>query len=297
VRKKKRIDALPPTAALNTHQEQGRRYITPPEIIAELGQSIDIHTLLAQQIRKIRERRGLRQDDLARLSWDFGLDWQQDTVASIESGRRKISLEEFLLLPAILEAKKEELFPGDCEILLTPKITIDERYWTEFFYGYPILSSQQKQAHAEEAKAAAQPLELERHISFTDEAMESYSGSPVYVVPDSSHLRLDDGGRGAGRGDAPLRDAEIKAARKLGVEGHVIVETAQKLWNRSLPDERDARLRSNSIYNTLTTPEGRPIVAKHSLQALRGHITRQLLVELRKEIKPNVTKPKTRRKK
>lgn len=71
--------------------------------------------------------------------------------------------------------------------------------------------------------------------------------------------------RRAGRILSP-GEAERKAARKLGVPAQLIVDTAVRLWGRRLPDERDTRLTEAS--------SGR------SLQAARGHVTRQLLAEL-----------------
>lgn len=61
-------------------------------------------------------------------------------------------------------------------------------------------------------------------------------------------------------------EAERKAARKLGVGPKTVVDAAMRLWGRRLPDERDNRLTEAST--------GR------SLQAARGHVTRQLLAEL-----------------
>ena len=95
-------------------------------------------------------------------------------------------------------------------------------------------------------------------------------------------------GRGAGRkvDDAVRGSAEIKAAKKLGVKPQTIVETAKTLWRRTLSEERDAR--------TGLAEDAR------SLQARRGHISRELIEELRKEIERNMNKTnktKRRRKK
>jgi transcriptional regulator with XRE-family HTH domain len=65
-------------------------------------------------------------------------------------------------------------------------------------------------------------------------------------------------------------EAEQKAARKLGVTPHVIAAAAWDLWRRSLTEERNARVDQES----LDTTEAR------SSQALRGHVTRQLLGEI-----------------
>ena len=81
------------------------------------------------------------------------------------------------------------------------------------------------------------------------------------------------GRHGVVAGFVPEEDrgvAEQKAARKLSVPTETIAATAQKLWGRSLTVERDARV-------ARSVPTGVP---PRSLQALRGHVTRQLLTEV-----------------
>jgi len=68
-------------------------------------------------------------------------------------------------------------------------------------------------------------------------------------------------------------DAELRAARKLRAEGFDVspldvATAARKRWKRSLTAERDARLAKG---------------AGGSKRALRGHVTRQLLEDLRKD--------------
>jgi len=65
-------------------------------------------------------------------------------------------------------------------------------------------------------------------------------------------------------------EAEQKAARNLGVTSLAISTAAIVRWGRSLTDERDYRLQRRPAE------DARP----RSLQAQRGHITRQLLREL-----------------
>jgi transcriptional regulator with XRE-family HTH domain len=76
--------------------------------------------------------------------------------------------------------------------------------------------------------------------------------------------------------DSSLRqasnEAEKKAARSLGVSAADLVVLANRLWNRGLTDERDARVRAEV---------GAAELPKAKRQALRGHVTRRLLQELR----------------
>jgi transcriptional regulator with XRE-family HTH domain len=70
-------------------------------------------------------------------------------------------------------------------------------------------------------------------------------------------------------------EAEKKAARSLGLTAAELVILAHGLWNRGLTDERDARVRAE-VGAVDLSPSRR--------QALRGHITRRLLQELREAI-------------
>jgi transcriptional regulator with XRE-family HTH domain len=72
-------------------------------------------------------------------------------------------------------------------------------------------------------------------------------------------------------------EAEQKAARNLGVTAQTIAEVSFDLWGRSLTDERDARVEQ----------EGSHLSSPRSVQALRGHITRQLLRDIESLITSN----------
>ena len=65
--------------------------------------------IVGKKLREWREAAGLRQDDVARTAREFGHEWARDTVASIESGRREVRLDELLSLPLIVDA-----FPSSC---------------------------------------------------------------------------------------------------------------------------------------------------------------------------------------
>lgn len=77
-------------------------------------------------------------------------------------------------------------------------------------------------------------------------------------------------------------EAEKKAARSLGISAVDLVFLAHDLWNRGLTDERDARV---------TAEAGSVEVSKAKRQALRGHITRGLLAELRQSIEASKGQP------
>jgi hypothetical protein len=80
-------------------------------------------------------------------------------------------------------------------------------------------------------------------------------------------------------------DAVQKAAAALRVRPDAIVAAAHRLWRRGLTDEREERLGRRPGPDTATA---------RTLQAWRGHVTRELLEELRPLLK-GVTKKKRRR--
>jgi Helix-turn-helix len=82
-----------------------------------------------------------------------------------------------------------------------------------------------------------------------------------------------------------LGTAEMKAARRLGVSAGAIVQAARRLWGQSLAAERDQRMAQQPDMPT----------SPRSLQALRGHVTRELLDELRPVVKGGTRKGRTRR--
>jgi transcriptional regulator with XRE-family HTH domain len=49
--------------------------------------------------RDLRLQDGLRQQDLADRASAMGFKWTQPKVAAIESGRRQLTVEEFLVIP------------------------------------------------------------------------------------------------------------------------------------------------------------------------------------------------------
>lgn len=86
---------------------------------------------------------------------------------------------------------------------------------------------------------------------------------------------------------AAKQDAELKAARRLGVTPDTIVKTARKLWGRTLTEERDRLVGENVAMHEYAgeywaghgqaSSDPRP---RRTLQAVRGHISRALVVEL-----------------
>ncbi len=88
---------------------------------------------------------------------------------------------------------------------------------------------------------------------------------------------------------AAEQDAELKAARKLGISARAVVDASVRLWGRTLTQERDRVLRENVKIDNMAreywTARGQQdLPPARTLQAVRGHITRALLGALEAEI-------------
>src|SRR5262249_9471208 len=78
-----------------------------------------------------------------------------------------------------------------------------------------------------------------------------------------------------------LQDAEQKAARALRVSPGAVVEAAHQRWGRGFTAERDRRVGAYTAPMLKQDPdEARRPEWPRRLQAIRGHITRELLEEL-----------------
>jgi hypothetical protein len=196
----------------------------------------------------------------------MGFDWVRGTIAMIESGRRRLTIEEFFCLPQILEtAGAGDLWladllhgAGDVHVYLTPltvtraavlesMLAAESRLGRESAAAGPVTDAPEIPGVAEVRTLARRWWPKERGMT-----------DPGILYP----VAL------ASRGDA-----ESKAARVLRVSPVAVALAAKSLWDRSLTEERDARVAER-------IGETRP--PARQMQALRASETRRLLGELRR---------------
>jgi hypothetical protein len=164
---------------------------------------------LGAGLRAVRLAHRARQEDVAAGARAVGLDWSRATVATIESGRRGLSVEELLLLPTILSigigasASLADLLVGDEPIALTPRIAVPQ----------PALA----QALSSVRAALAGPV---------DQAVTAARAKDL----------------GDGVGDLFADEAEQTAAERLETHVWMVKELADQLWGRGLSAERDHRV-------------------------------------------------------
>jgi transcriptional regulator with XRE-family HTH domain len=201
-----------------------------------------LDNVIGERLRAIRESAGKTQEEIAALARQWGLPWTQGTIATIEDGRRDISL-------------RSELFPFLFAL---------SRPFTDLLPA----SSNDRVVITDHADVPAKALHdiLTTKIDYPVRGYRLKAGKAsisTKTYPAKAQLIASDA----------LGAAERKAAAVLGVEPEAIAKAARKLWGRSLPEERDARLTARGA-----TPR--------TTQALRGHATRELLSELRKAVTP-----------
>ncbi|MFN2490126.1 MAG: helix-turn-helix transcriptional regulator [Actinomycetota bacterium] len=211
--------------------------------------------LIAGNIKLIRGERGLSQHDLAERARAAGLPWTQGTVASIETGKRKVTKGEMLLLQHLLGAPLPILLQADEDIDL----------------GGVLASSEGLDRLARGDTSVPVGVEVKLRWSVRPSSREEQRLAKSYgQATDEATLQR--------MAQATLREAERKAPKSLAerygldVSAFEVVLASHDLWGRSLSDERDARLAEGSD----DPPERR--------RALRGHATRELFEELKKHM-------------
>lgn len=220
---------------------------------------------LGRRLRELREESDVSADRLAHEARRIGLSWQRSTVAMIESGKRRITLEEFFVLPSMLyEAggldltladlipdvgAVENAVPGQGDVLqLAGRIAMPPstlkgltQGWLET-PGMAFLLNDEESARVSETRSARRSL--------------------LDQLPPESHEEAEASSKG---------EAEYKAARSLGVLAGLIGPASYLLWGRSLTAERDAR----------EAERHGPQDSERARRTQRGHVTRELLAELR----------------
>ena len=220
--------------------------------MAEEVEPVSLQTVLTDNMRRIRNERGLLQEDVAMAARWAGLMWSSVTVTQIESGARQLSLDEVLLLPLILRCSLTDLLKT-------------ERDNEPVRLGYnTILDASTVRKLVAENGPRLSPDEvpmlpgLERPL---DPKIKSAVGHAWLEGTLLAYLLVREGARG---------EAERKAAQTLKISAPLITAYALRLWGRSLTEERDGR----AVEHLLKGKE---------LRAVRGHITRTLLREISNE--------------
>ncbi len=209
--------------------------------------------LLAARLLAIRQAAGVTQEAVARAAVQHGFRWGRLTVRDVERGARRLTVEEFAVLPAILDAagcgtlsrRGPRLLNDDDEVELAPGLVVvgrDLRMPTH----RRVVDAATRQAHV------AVQERKRRERAEDDEVFEAVMRVPA---PDDAEAK-----------------ATMRLRERLGRPDLSVVDVqlaAEGLWGRRLADERDARIADQ---------QGQ--LPPRRLQAARGFTTRALLDEL-----------------
>jgi hypothetical protein len=223
-----------------------------------------LRDLLAAGVKAARLNVGLRQDDAAARLRAHGLTtWLRGTVAQAETGSRRFSLEEVVLLALAYDTTPAELVAGrDHELVeLSPEARISVAALRA------VLSGDEQAIHT------LDPQTVDMPATRSGSTKAARSSRFPDVLADARRFgirRHADVDRALER----IGDPERYAARKLGTTPERINLAALALWGRTLAEERDHRVKQ----------EGDDTSAR-GLQALRGHVTRDLMTELDTELR------------
>jgi len=206
----------------------------------------------------LREARGsTSQDNLAAAAQDVGFRWSRTTVASIETGRRDVTAEELLAYPLVLAiANGEEVRP--LPQLLGDRLSLSTEM--ELLDVGELLRPTESPARSEKLYSFRRPLRWFVTDGDWRLAIEKYR--PFWPEASDEVLQkiVDD----------PAREAEHKAARRLGISPPEVMVLSHRLWGHGLTTEREKRLKAGPTQ----------ALAPREIQARRGAITRALLTDL-----------------
>jgi len=246
---------------------------------------------IGERMRRLREERGLRQDDVAQAARQLGYRWTRVAVAQLEAGQRRLSAAEFLALPDMLNVATHaqsslperpgavvelaDLVPDDGWIALTNEHRTQARALRLLLRG-----------HLSEVRTTDRDIPLQRHLNAEgertfasvvpgDRTLAEREEIQRAVWPDAPDLDVQEAAREA------AGEAERKAAARLRVPAYAMALAARRQWHRSLTSERDSRVAERAPDgDELEEETDDPRTSQARLQATRGHVTRSLLSEL-----------------
>jgi transcriptional regulator with XRE-family HTH domain len=202
----------------------------PERPAPERSMPIPLRTVLAGNLRRLREEAGIRYDEITKAAAVIGLEWTPAWLTALEKGTKSPTAEQLLALLVVLSATFDQrvtlsdLLAGEAPVLLGPETAVRARHLRDLVTGEPTrrLISIPVVEPAPEMSAAAKAAEKMREIR--------RSGLGNVDI------------RALGRAEAGAGDAETKLARKLGVAPIRVIAAAASLWGRSLTEERDFRI-------------------------------------------------------
>lgn len=215
---------------------------------------LSLQQVVGENVKRVRRDRQMLQEEVASAARNAGLKWTGVTLTQIENGNRSISAEELLLLAVILDEPLAELlhYP-DADVELTETMVLPSSVLKA------LASSEKRLSDLQEVDESLQWRPIPSLEWELDERVLEGIWRAHLLPSLLTYLRVRDGSRG---------EAERKAGMQMKGTNAEMAAIALRLFGRSLTDERDVRAQE-------AVKEGK------QLRAVRGHITRALLEEIR----------------
>ena len=225
-----------------------------------------LDAVVGRNLAAYRRRRDWTQDQLATFLRDRGLGLSASALAALETGRRKVTFGEAIVLAVALGIAPQELATGEGPVALTPSCR------AELGSVRAVLASRQGDGLTVAAAAGfdfaddvlARGLEEMATRFATLDALAAW----IRLSPDMPARRLDEAL------DWARQEAEVRTARRLGVKPLEVAFASLALWRSSLTHERERR----------AAPRIGPGSSERSARSVRAHVTRELEAEVRDRI-------------
>jgi len=239
-----------------------------------------IEDIVRRNIAALRAKAGLTQQGLADEMFLRGVGWTRETVAQVETTNRRIGLTEAIAVAASLDVPLARLATTGAD-----SVAVGDSRWTTAYLAAAIAGTADD-VFPTESYAAPLPAFHDDPATVWDEvpARATPPGSPPAELerrrrprdrrpPEESPIGGPEVRPTAEQSDAPQKAAErLERRLRLRVTAGDVDSTAQRLYSRSLEDERERRV---SDRHTLTGG---------SLPTIRGHVSRDLDREIAHEM-------------
>jgi transcriptional regulator with XRE-family HTH domain len=203
-------------------------------------EAVSFAGLIGGRLRGLRDRYGWSQDDVAQAARWAGLGWARHTVAAIEGDSRDVSGGELLALPLVLRFATLKTGRGPEQPLTVLDLFPDD-----------------DASMVEIARGLSLDVRTLRGL-ITGQALRDEASLPA--KSSTSREKEREG------------EAERSAALALGARIADVQDAAERMWGRTVTEERERRLGEREREDPAMTTARR--------RTLRGRITRQLKDEL-----------------
>jgi transcriptional regulator with XRE-family HTH domain len=212
-----------------------------------------ISEVIGTNLRQIREANRWTQDECVALLRLAGLRLTQSAIVGIEAGSRSVAIGELVIIAAALGVPIAELLAGEGQVRLSAAASADLASVGLFLRG--------------KVKPAVLEIDSPASVAWSNfvQGIVPLSKRTKELWPEGTPSQIIAAER------ASDSAAERKAARSLGIAPRDLSILAFRMWGTSLTDKR------NTVVSERTTGDT-PV---RTVQAIRGRVTRDLVVEIR----------------